>query len=144
MLIRRATEKDAAVLHEWMIEFLEKVLPYKPVDRKHVFITLMDLIDKNVALVADDEGRLKGVVLGMYASHPLNPTVSVLHEIAWWVPEKYRKDGVGGALLDAFSSLKKTDITTMTLIPESEKAGPVLEKLGYAKAELTYVKDNRS
>ena len=143
MLIRQAKEKDVPTLVLWMTEFMQLALPYKPVDVPHIEQMLVEGLGKEVILVAEENGEIKGTIIGVYVKHPLNPSISVLSEIAWWVPEKYRKGRTGWVLLQAFASLKRTDITTLSLLPSSTVASYHLNKLGFEAAEAAFVKDNR-
>jgi hypothetical protein len=131
-------------LCRWMVSFLSEVLPYKPVDVQHVQKLLEDGLTQSVILVAEVEGEIRGTVIGVYHKHPLNPSISVLTEIAWWVPQEHRKTRIGWVLLQAFASLKKTDLTTLSLLPDSGVAHRHLNKLGFTQSEVAFVKDNRS
>lgn len=120
-----------------------QALPFAPPDVAHVRNLLEEGLSKHVVLVAEDEGVLKGTVIGVYMQHPLNPSISVLQEVAWWVPEEHRRGRAGWILLQAFASLSRTDITTLSLLPSSTVAVKHLNKLGFEAAETAFVKKNR-
>lgn len=143
MLIRQAQAKDLPTLFPWMVEFVVKAYPQRPADETHIQAVLLNCMNGHVLLVAEEDGEILGTIIGLYTPHALNPSISTLTELAWWVPEKYRKEGVGAALLEVFSSLKGTDITVMTLLPDSKQAEPFLNKFGFQLSELTLTKDNR-
>lgn len=143
MLIRNAKPKDFDQLGKWMVEFTNQTIPYKKVDPLYITGVLQVCMSNHVCLVAEEDGKLLGTIVAMYVKHPLNPEVSVLQELAWWVSETERGTGVGQALLDTFASIKKSDITVMSLLPESMRAETALERVGFKVAETAFVKDNR-
>lgn len=143
MLIRQAKTADLPLLNTWMAEFLTEALPYAPVDKEHLNKMLVEGIEKSVVLIADDGGILKGTIMGLYMTHPLNPSLTILSEIAWWVPKEWRGGRAGWVLLQAFSSLKRTDLTAVCLMDTSQVAAKHLNKIGYKATEFTFLKDNR-
>lgn len=120
-----------------------QALPFAPPDVDHVRNLLEEGLSKHVVLVADDEGTLKGTIIGVYIQHPLNPSITVLQEVAWWVPEEHRRGRAGWILLQAFAALERTNITTLSLLPNSAVAAKHLNKLGFEAAETAFVKENR-
>lgn len=142
MLVRQARVGDMPLLKTWMTEFLTTTLPYKPMDEAHLDTLMNSCMSKHVFLVAEEDDLLLGTMCGVYLPHHLNPNISVLTELAWWVAKEHRSTGVGEALLEAFASLKKTDITVMSLLPETMGVQPALLKKGFRMMETSFVKDN--
>lgn len=143
MLIRRAREEDTAQIHKWMIEFTEYALPWKEPVPEHTMALLKECMERHVVIVAEDNGVLMGVIGGQYLPHPLNPAIMVLMEIAWWVGKEHRKSRAGLALLEAFTSIRKTDITMMSLLPTTMLTEKHLLRRGFQRAEIGYARDNR-
>lgn len=145
MLIRQAKPKDLEQLCTWMTAFTNKTLPYGKVAREHIMTVLQLCMSKHVCLVAVENDKLLGTIVGIYGQHPLNPKVSVLQELAWWVSEAERASGVGTALLQTFADLKSSDITVVSTLPDTpEAAEKFLERTGFKMSEKGFVKDNRS
>lgn len=142
MLIRKARKEELDLLLRWSEQFLKEVFPNRPVDKEHLRLFGTELITRHVVIVADDEGEVKGFIAGLYQPHFLNPNITMLQEIAWWVPEEHRKTGAGWALLKGFSALKNTDITSVGLLKQSGVAARHMEKLGYKEFETAWVKNN--
>ena len=142
MLIRQAREEDVPTLLEWAVDFAEEVLPDYPADREQLFALIEKCRTEGVALVAEENDELRGMIGGFYATHPLHRGVSVLQELAWWVPYQYRNTSIGWALVKVFSELNKTDVTIMSLLHSSKVAPKHMEKLGYHMEEQAWLKRN--
>jgi N-acetylglutamate synthase-like GNAT family acetyltransferase len=137
MLIRKASMNDLSTIIKWSVEFVEQVLPEAKADKE------LDCMWNGVLLVAEENGELKGMIAGCYVQHPLSPELSVLQEIAWWVPKEYRKSSIGLSLLSAFSDIKETDLSVMSLLPSSEVAEKHVTELGFEKSEVAYTRRNK-
>lgn len=142
MLIRQAKLNELPELVEWACQFMKQVFPKHEVDKAHLEAMGVALQQSHVLLVAEEDGELRGFIAGIYQRHFLNPNVSLLQEVAWWVPEKWRNTYTGWALLKTFSALKNTDMTSVGLLQQSGVADRHMEKLGYKKFETAWVKDN--
>jgi len=127
----------------WLLEFVKIAMPMCEPDAEHIERMLVLHIDKHVVLVAEEDGKLKGTIIGCYMPHFLNPKLSMLQELAWWVPKEYRGEGIGGPLLEAFASIRKTDVTVMTLRPETKGLQAKYEEQGFQLYEYAYVRGNR-
>jgi hypothetical protein len=143
MLIRRAKPDEKKELMPWLVEFIEIAMPMVKPDVVHLEQMLTDHIHNHVVLVAEVEGKLKGVIIGSYVPHYLNPKMTVLQELAWWVPVEFRNEGIGKPLLLAFSSLRKTDATVMSLRPETQGLHDKYLEQGFELYEYTYVRSNK-
>lgn len=143
MLIRQARELDRYVCVDLAREFMSQAYPQYPVNHRHFDEMFSDLYRNHVLLVAEkDDGTVVGMLAAMYSSHPFNPNISVLAELAWYVYPSERKSRAGVALLKTFSALKNTDIQTLSLIDGSYKIGPLVEAEGFKLYEKGYVRFN--
>ena len=102
---------------------------------------LAKMVDSHVFIVAEVENELQGMICGEYMHHPYNPSVVMLYEHFWWVPEAYRASGVGGQLLEAFVSTGKECADTIKVSLEHNSGVPdgYMERFGLRLAEKTYI-----
>lgn len=72
---------------------------------RHGMTTLMK--DHLVFVAEKDYVGPVGFIAGLYSHHIFNPTIRVLTEAFWWVPEQHRRSRAGYLLLQAFVDFGK-------------------------------------
>lgn len=100
-------------------------------------------------LVADDDGKLVGMLGIMILPHVFNNNVLVAEEIAWWVDRDYRKKiSIGMNMLRLAEEVMKgygVKISFMKFLHKPELNPEILEKfytrVGYKKLETTMMKE---
>lgn len=143
MLIRQARELDRYVCVDLAREFMAQYFPMYAPNHRHFDEMFSDMHKNHVLLVAEkEEGKVVGMLAAMYGSHPLNPNISTLMELAWYVYPSERKSGAGEALFKTYAALKNTDIQTLSLIEGSYKLEPMVKAEGFQMYEKGYVRFN--
>lgn len=102
--------------------------------------TLALLITEHLFLVAESNGPL-GFIAGMVVPHTLNPAITVLSELFWWVAPQHRGSRAGLLLLNAYvaAGKQRAHWVTMTLEADSPVAPRCLEQRGFRLKETTYL-----
>lgn len=107
-------------------------------------MTFHSAIDHGLAFVAEVDGLVIGMIIGVKAPAMFNDNILIGQELGWWVDEEYRDTKAGVALLKAFEdACAECDIISMSLLSTSEqKLRGYLTSLGYTEAETAYFKEN--
>jgi RimJ/RimL family protein N-acetyltransferase len=103
--IRWAKEEDIPWVETELLEFSEAIgtkYPLFPLDADFRRDTLVKLMNDHLFLIAEKAGTPVGLISGVMIPHLLNPAVTVLHELFWWVNPKYRGTRAGLMLLEDF------------------------------------------
>lgn len=89
------------------------------------------------------KGHVPVGALGAIAyPHFLNPDITMLCEIFWWVDPEHRNSKAGLLLLNSFNEeTEKYDEATMSLLTVSEVMNRSLEKRGYRLLEYGFNKE---
>lgn len=90
-----------------------------------------------ITLVAEIEGRARGLIMGLKIPNIWNPQIILMHEIAFWVDALYRHKTRAGYLLvnsyiTACEALKKEDLIQGYTLSNFEKS-----EIDYSKFGLT-------
>lgn len=82
-----------------------------------------------------------GFIAGMLTPHYLNPSITVLAELFWWVPEEHRGSRAGALLLAELLAVGRrcADQIIMTLETESPVAPRSLINRGFREKETSYL-----
>lgn len=102
--VRNATHSDIP----WLVQELEHFAvdydtePSLFGDLEYAIEKLGELITKHVVLIAEQENKPVGFIAGLINNHMMNPSVTILTQLFWWVSKKKRKNKIGSALLDTF------------------------------------------
>lgn len=100
------------------------------------------MIENHVLLVAErEDGERMGFIGGVVQPHPMNPEISTLTELFWWVPETHRGCRAGLMLLNAFIDWgqKHCDWVLMTLEHNSPISERCLTTRGFIPKERSYL-----
>jgi N-acetylglutamate synthase-like GNAT family acetyltransferase len=99
---------------------------------------------KGLALVAEKEGKLAGMLIGIVDSLVWDPDTRVLREIVYWVDEEYRGSTAGYRLLAQY--VKECDemvengrITAYSMVKMTNSPDLKFEKFGFKKTEEVWV-----
>lgn len=102
------------------------------------------LIGGGLAYVAEDKGRLIGMIIGFIEQNTWDPNIYVLRELVYWVEPEYRGGTAGYRLLMEYNRAakllqkeKRINMYTMSKMVNS----PDLDygRFGYRKIEETWV-----
>lgn len=141
--VRKAEFGDIPWLIEQAHAFEEfagyrRALLRDPLHARDVFTRL---ITDHLILIATDGAHQMGVIAGWRSPHPFNPTIRVLAEVFWWVPETYRNTRAGVVLLREFERVGRLD--TDWVIFSLEHNSPVREahltKRGFRMVERAFL-----
>ena len=104
--------------------------------------TILRIYREGIILIArDGQQSPVGLIAGQFCTHQFNTDVRVLTEVAWWIPEASRGQGVGSLLLKQF--LAEGHGRGLTTVVSLEHNSPLpkgyLEKYGMRLAEKTYI-----
>jgi GNAT superfamily N-acetyltransferase len=103
-------------------------------------------IKDGVALLAEADGQIVGMILVLVFPFLMNAEHLAATEWVFYTDPKYRKQGVGEDLLArAESILKIRGVTLFNMVNlenvTPEKAKSLYDKAGFTLAETTYIKD---
>ena len=103
-------------------------------------VVLPQLIESHLFLIAEVRGQKAGFISGLYTSHFLNPSITSLTELLFWVSQEYRGSRVASMLLNEYIQWGKlnADWVTMTLEHESQMKPESLLKRGFRFKEQNY------
>jgi hypothetical protein len=108
---------------------------------EHAHNIMKSHIDNHVLLVAENGEELLGFIAGFISAHVFNPSIKVLHETFWWVPEKHRGSRAGLLLLNEFTEIGKK--VANWLVFTLEQNSPVNERCltsrGFGLKEKQYI-----
>jgi len=105
------------------------------------------LIEKHVAMIAEFQHeeyghrRPVGFIAGVRSNHPLNPGISLLSELFWWVMPEMRRSRAGLMLLNEFTGIGKetADWVVLSLETKSLIRDEHLTKRGFKLYERSYL-----
>lgn len=141
-----------AALHEdkpWILDqlqafsqFFDSARPLFPT-MEYADSLLSVLIETQLFLVSRDENGLTGFIAGFIAHHPLNPDITVLNELFWWVKPECRGSRAGLLLLRAYEDYGKQHAhwIVMTLEADSPVHPDTLIRRGFRPKETTFLKE---
>ena len=81
---------------------------------------LRGLIADQTFLVADNDRGPVGFIAGFVTPHALNPAITVMSELFWWVVPDARGSRAGAALLTAFLAIAKDRAHWIVMTLEAE------------------------
>ena len=100
------------------------------------------LIDDHAFFIAEtSEGKLAGLICGVFSPHVYNPTIMCLTESFWWVKPAFRKSGAGLLLLNRFIEYGKEHAQWIicTLEDESPVHPVTFYKRGFKLKEQSFL-----
>jgi N-acetylglutamate synthase-like GNAT family acetyltransferase len=110
-------------------------------DEESVSITLNNIIDKGVFILAEVNGEVIGGAAAIVASNPWNFKQVFFQELFWWVEPAYRDSSVGIKLLKLLEKeAPKNAIIALSILPNTNIKPETLSKLGYSLRELAYTR----
>lgn len=103
-----------------------------------------NLVENHLMLVAEDAGRVVGMVGLFVAPFMFNSEVAAAYEVVWWVDPDAQGNGAGKALLAAIEPACRTRdckaIQMVHLASSPPQAAAIYERMGYAHTESSYTK----
>lgn len=101
-------------------------------------------LEKGMVFVSEST-QLTGFIAGLPFPCPLNQTVTMVSELAWWVEPEYRNTGAAIRLFQAlqraaesYGALSLTMICLESIEPE--KVQGIYERMGHTKTESSFVR----
>lgn len=141
-VVRQATTEDI----DWLIEecaefgrFFDSKIPLY--NEEHLrSVVLPSLINSHLFLVAEVRGEKAGFIAGLYTSHFLNPLITTLTEILFWVTPKLRGSRAAIMLIEAYTQWGKlnADWISMTVESASHLNEKSILKRGFRFKEKSY------
>jgi hypothetical protein len=122
----------------------EKIQKEAPEYNEHHIFKILDMISKaGIILVAQENNKIVGVMMGMIAPNLWLPNVKVLNEIVWWVEPEYRHTSAGARLYKEYVKqgeklIERGDITSMSLALLSNSPKMNLTNKGWQPIETHY------
>jgi len=113
---------------------------------KRIFNIFASIAQQGCLLLAVDEHDVpQGMLIAKIEPNTWAPYVNFLTELVFWVEPEYRRSGMGGALIEAYTifgnrlvELQQIEHFTMTTLWNSPDLK--LESAGWSKFETTYIK----
>ena len=137
--VRRALPEDVGEIARMGLAFLE-THPVGPYDEDYIYAFAAEMVLNHIALIADINGYLCGMILATEQHALFNPKVQTVQEIAWWVDEDARSAGVGGELLTAFESLIDGRPVCMGTMPTTAIEAAYFERRGWTLTHQIWTK----
>lgn len=139
--IRRATLDDLEQLLDIAEKFVQHYGHFN-FDAPTVLALLVNLIQNQYVLVAEEGGRVFGTVGAMVVPNMWNKNDILFQEMFWWVDEDYRNGSAGIRLLLAMHKLAPIGAKKiLSVLPNTNFKDKTLAKLGYKLTEMAYAKE---
>lgn len=110
---------------------------------EYVTSRLLDLIENHVVLVDERDGRLVGYIVGVISPNALNPEITQLVEILWWVDPEFRGGTAAARLLAAFIDRGREVAHWVFVSPclAGDGAELGLERAGFRLVQKQYLRE---
>jgi N-acetylglutamate synthase-like GNAT family acetyltransferase len=148
MKIRTANKFDfpeiVAMLHRFKMQGPTKISNDFNNEDHVALIYAHIMAGAGVALVAEKEGKLAGMLIGVIDGLIWNPDTRILREIVYWVDEEYRGSTAGYRLLAQYvkecnEMVNSGRITAYSMVKMTNSPDLKFEKFGFTKTEEVYV-----
>jgi len=145
-MITLGTKEDLETLIPLFKRFQEEFSPWEDFSEDKVKesfdqMIFSDLIPSLFAIAKTDEGLPGGFLIGVAVPSLFSDEIQT-QELAFFVVPEERKSKMAKNLLSTYQywakNVVKAEICSMSLI--DERVGPLYERLGYKKAETSYIK----
>ena len=102
-------------------------------------------IENALVLVAEDEGKVVGMLVGVLTGLWFSPSTLMAAELAWWVTPSARNGSAGIRLVTAFQDWAREQgakVVTMSSLDLDfdTRVSSVLERMGFKASEHTHMK----
>lgn len=148
MEIRKAEHHDFPDIKRLMIDFANanpvRSLHNPEYSEQHTDAVLTHLYEYGLMLVAEEHGKVVGMLLASVVADIWLPQIKRMSEIAWWVEEDYRNTTAGARLLKKYVQLGKEyqeqgiiqhfTLTTLSSTPDLK-----LDKRGWTPIDFNWV-----
>ncbi len=147
--IRFATSEDVDRLVEYGRTFWHQTLYFEDgvdYDVASVTTTTNWLLDEGIALYAEKDGKVVGLLLAVVGPFPMNNNYKAATEWVFYVDPEVRKEGVGQRLIQhAEKMLRPQGVKYLSMISLSnvqpEAAEGLYKSLGFRHTETSFTKD---
>lgn len=115
-------------------------------DSDSVLETINAIVEDGVALYAEHDGTLVGLMLVIVAPHLMNKNHLLAYEWVFYVAPKFRRGGLGTDLIvTAEQVLKKKRVSYFTMVSlqnvTPKEADKLYERLGFVLSEKSFKKE---
>jgi len=148
MKVRSALVKDYDDIRRLMIDFANsnpvEDLHNPQYDFTHVNRVIDHILKTGLAIVAEEHGRVIGMLLATIQGDLWLPHVKRMTEVAWWVEEKYRGTTAGARLLNHYVTIglelkDKGIISSFTLTTLATTPELKLEQRGWEAIDYNWM-----
>jgi len=148
MTIRKINRFDYDQLCEFMIDFAVetgiKTFNRESYDYEYAKNILLRCEKTGVSLVAEDQGKITGMILSLRVPEVWMPDIIRLRELAWWVRPEYRSTTTGARLFAEYKRqaqelLDDDKITGYTITKLGTSPDFDYERRGFKFVEATYM-----
>ncbi len=144
VVVRQARKGDEKWLLEELHHFDRSMAtkrPFMPVDPELRRSRLREFMEDHLFLIAERFSERMGFVLGVYATHLLNPEILCVHEALYWVSERHRGSAAGLLLFNAFIAIasRHVDWIFWSKQPWTRMADRHLERRGFKAVDHTFL-----
>lgn len=145
--VRHATPDDADDLYALAQEFIAFAPHgmFAEFTEEELRAQVNVCIASALVLVAEDDGKVVGMLVGLLSGLWFAPSTVMAAELAWWVTPSARGGTAGIRLVTAFQDWareKGARIVTMSSLhlDHDTRVSTVLERMGFKQSEHTYIK----
>lgn len=150
MPVRLATIDDLDAIADMGLRFMGRTR-YAAIlspNRDDIERTIVGILEHGRIWVAEIDGVVRGFIACIMQSAWFSPGTRIALEAAWWMDEDFRGRPEGVRLLLAFerwAKEEKADAVCMSdiVIEGNTAAASILERLGYAVSERTFIKASK-
>lgn len=141
MTVRTATTDDVPRIVEMGVRFVADSEFWRigPASPEKIVKLVLSIIDGGGVFVAEDNGRVIGMLCGCLVDHPMMDSI-VASELAWWVEPEHR--GTAGArLLAAFAAWahdRGADVVHM--VAPNARVAAHYRKRGLTEMETSFIR----
>ena len=145
MTIRKAEISDLPTILKMSEQFWETTVFDEPFGYQKT-LELVDLsMSQDMLLVLEIDGVVQGFISGIINDLMASNGAKIGTEIAYWINQDHRKSGEGIKLIEAMEKNAKAAGVKYWVMVSMESSYPevsnkIYDKLGYKKAETTYMK----
>jgi len=147
--VRRGSAEDLPDLLDMSEEFYnqssyQKIIPF---NRDHISIVLRNLLgDSGVVQVAELDGRLVGMIVGVRSPFPMNAEHTMVSELGFYAKPEARGTGVGKQLVRKFEQVSKQIGAKLVVLSslstvDNRAANSLYLRCGYAPNETSFLKE---
>ena len=133
-------------LLSWVVEeagpkmLTEEVGKPELYNKEHLYTLTIRAIEDGTGLIGFKDDVPIGVLAALQLPHFLNPNLSTLVEIVWYVLPEHREGRIGLMLLKAYKEMAEgMDLASLSVLPTTPIKLSTLEKYGFTLREYSMI-----